>query len=150
MHYAIKEAIKTIQVYETASSFRIAKYLDIDILEYSKLPYETLALTVKSDDEATIIVSSNLNYYQKSFVVAHELGHILLHKEFCTIFMRKQRKGLNIPLIEREANEFAFYLVLYDLNSENIQYNKFDIVKTLGFPDDMARFIVTKYYDIRN
>ena len=88
-----------------------------------------------------LVVSDKLPTNKRIFVVAHELGHVLLHKEFCTIFMRENKKGIRIPYIEGEANEFAFYLILYELNSNEIFYNKLDIVRSLDMPDDMTRFI---------
>lgn len=49
----------------------------------------------------------------KRFVVAHELGHGILHPKTNTLFI-KQHTLFSVEKIEREANQFAVELLLPD------------------------------------
>ncbi len=72
--------------------------------------------------------------------MAHELGHALLHKGVNTPFLRNVTTGTFIPRIEKEANQFAFKLLLNNFANDEAM-TKYQIPDTLSLPDEMERFI---------
>lgn len=114
---------------------------NIDLIETS-LPHKTLGLSIANDGQFSILISNNLTELQEQFVVAHELGHIFLHPDISTTFLRKQMYGFDIPLIEAQANRFAFDLLLYDARQSEEKINKYDFVKQFSLDENMARFII--------
>lgn len=62
-------------------------------------------------DVRFIHVNCDLPDYQKRFVVAHELGHALLHPDFNFYFL-KTHTYFNIGKLENEADKFAVLLIV--------------------------------------
>lgn len=60
-----------------------------------------------------IYIDENLPEHEKSFVCAHELGHMFLHKKANAIFM-DTRTHFTTSKYETEANEFAIRLLISD------------------------------------
>ncbi|MDL0421376.1 ImmA/IrrE family metallo-endopeptidase [Caldifermentibacillus hisashii] len=87
----------------------------------------------------TIVINSELSEWLKRYVCAHELGHAILHSDLNTSFLKKNT-FYSIGKIEREANEFAVNLLLYDKNLEDYG-TKFDILRENGIPYEMERFM---------
>lgn len=63
-----------------------------------------------------IFLNYNLTDYEKRFVLAHEIGHSLLHPEQNTMFL--QNTFFSADRLEIEANRFAIELLMSD---EDIQ-----------------------------
>ncbi len=63
-----------------------------------------------------IFLNYNLPDYEKRFVLAHEIGHSLLHPEQNTMFL--QNTFFSTSKLEIEANRFAIELLMSD---EDIQ-----------------------------
>lgn len=63
-----------------------------------------------------IFLNYNLPNYEKRFVLAHEIGHSLLHPEQNTMFL--QNTFFSTSKLEIEANRFAIELLMSD---EDIQ-----------------------------
>jgi Zn-dependent peptidase ImmA (M78 family) len=130
---------RLIKKFGTSNPVELCKQCDYAIVPAS-LPEGTLGQTVRSNRCATIFVDIKLPSTTQLFVIAHELGHCRLHKDYDTPFMREHMNGGYIPEIEREANEFAFKLLLSELDDGD-QYNKYDMPNYFGLPDYMARYI---------
>lgn len=60
-----------------------------------------------------IYINENLPEHEKTFVCAHELGHMLLHKRTNAIYM-DTKTLFNINKFEIEANKFAMELLIDD------------------------------------
>ncbi len=60
-----------------------------------------------------IHINSNLDEPMQRFVCAHELGHVVLHPNVNTPFMRAHTL-FSIDKIEKEANKFAVELLIPD------------------------------------
>ncbi|MFC4305748.1 ImmA/IrrE family metallo-endopeptidase [Cohnella boryungensis] len=60
-----------------------------------------------------IHVNANLNEALQRFVIAHELGHRILHPNVNVPFLRSNTLH-SIERIEREANQFAVELLIED------------------------------------
>lgn len=87
----------------------------------------------------TIVINSELTEWLKRYVCAHELGHAILHSDLNTAFLKKNT-FYSIGRIEREANEFAVNLLLYDKSLEDYG-TKFDILRENGIPYEMERYL---------
>lgn len=130
IEYKVKDLIKK---YNTSNIKELVDHLDISI-EYQDFKAKTLdSRLMIVDSKGYIFVRSDLDCAYEIFLIAHELGHYVLHfdKDLSFNFLRRVYK----TRLEREANEFACRLLLNDeLNNikeiENIEF----IVKEKGIP----------------
>lgn len=129
-----------IELYGTCDPETILRKLGVSVCNTDLLPPSTLAMKVTSDEETTIGILDNLSEYTRKFVLAHELGHVIEHTNSSTTFYRAFMSGYDIPKIEAEANRFAFYLLLNNLDI-NESFNKYDFVKSYSLPEELARFV---------
>lgn len=84
-----------------------------------------------------IYIDDSLPYYEKVFVCAHELGHMLLHKKQNAIFMDTYT-GFNTQKYEIEANTFAVELLIPDeIISENQEYTTEQLSRMLGYSENL-------------
>lgn len=119
--------------FKTSNVKEIADHLDISI-QHQDFKAKTLdSRLMIVDSKGYIFVRSDLDCAYEIFLIAHELGHYVLHfdKDISFNFLRRVYK----TRLEREANEFACRLLLNDeLNNikeiENIEF----IVKEKGIP----------------
>ena len=119
--------------FKTSNVKEIAAHLDISI-QHQDFKAKTLdSRLMIVDSKGYIFVRSDLDCAYEIFLIAHELGHYVLHfdKDISFNFLRRVYK----TRLEREANEFACRLLLNDeLNNikeiENIEF----IVKEKGIP----------------
>lgn len=106
--------------------------LGIDVIE-KDFKQKTLEsqIVIDHSGNATIFIRPDLDYLYIQFLLAHELGHYVLHYDtdisfnyYCRIYKTKT---------EREANDFACELLLSDVNSAN---GCLDFInKEKGIPD---------------
>lgn len=130
IEYKVKDLIKK---YNTSNIKELVDHLDISI-EYQDFKAKTLdSRLMIVDSKGYIFVRSDLDCAYENFLIAHELGHYVLHfdKDISFNFLRRVYK----TRLEREANEFACRLLLHnELHNikeiENIEF----IVKEKGIP----------------
>ncbi|EJL43992.1 MULTISPECIES: ImmA/IrrE family metallo-endopeptidase [Brevibacillus] len=87
-----------------------------------------------------IHVNRNLDEHLQRFVIAHELGHRILHPKVNVPFLRANTFQ-SIDRIEREANEFAVELLMPDSLLYEHQHTGMTIreaAATYGVPTDVA------------
>lgn len=119
--------------FKTSSVKEIADHLDISIL-YQDFKAKTLdSRLMIVDSKGYIFVRSDLDCAYENFLIAHELGHYVLHydENISFNFLRRVYK----TRLEREANEFAIRLLMFEelhniKDIENIEF----IVKEKGIP----------------
>lgn len=119
--------------FKTSNVKEIADHLDISI-QYQDFKAKTLdSRLMIVDSKGYIFVRSDLDGAYENFLIAHELGHYILHfdKDISFNFLRRVYK----TRLEREANEFACRLLMYEeihniKDVENIEF----IVKEKGIP----------------
>lgn len=70
-----------------------------------------------------IYLNESLSDFEKKFVLAHELGHLFLHKKSNFIFMDTYT-DFNTNKYEIEANKFAMELLISD--DDLIQYREYN------------------------
>ena len=106
--------------HNTRDPIRIAKDLKIQI-KYAPFK-ETKGFFVKCRKNKFIIVNSNLDEFSQLVVIAHELGHMVLHSKSRDIL--QYEKGVwrfhdeslfdQNCIIENEANQFAAELLIHE------------------------------------
>lgn len=130
IEYKVKDLIKK---YNTSNIKELVDHLDISI-EYQDFKAKTLdSRLMIVDSKGYIFVRSDLGCAYENFLIAHELGHYVLHydENISFNFLRRVYK----TRLEREANEFAIRLLMYEelhniKELENIEF----IVKEKGIP----------------
>lgn len=103
-----------VKKYGTRDPFLLASCLNLNVkfLEYSD---NTKGYYIKVGKNKFIIINSNLTEEEKRVVLAHEIGHAVMHSSKEIHFLRENTlfpKGRH----ENEANKFAAELLI-DLNS---------------------------------
>lgn len=130
IEYKVKDLIKK---YNTSNIKELVDHLDISI-EHQDFKAKTLdSRLMIVDSKGYIFVRSDLDCAYENFLIAHELGHYVLHydENISFNFLRRVYK----TRLEREANEFAIRLLMYEelhniKELENIEF----IVKEKGIP----------------
>ena len=84
-----------------------------------------------------IYIDETLDDAEKSFVCAHELGHMLLHKKANAIFM-DSRTQLNTTKYEIEADRFAVDLLIPDSEIElHLDYTTEQLSRMTGYSEKL-------------
>lgn len=109
IHARVKHLI---QKTDTNNPYLIANYLHIKIY-YANLDYETKGFYIKLLGNKFIVINSKLDERLKCIVLAHEIGHAVLHSNNSACFIREYTlfpRGI----YENEANKFAAELLIED------------------------------------
>lgn len=84
-----------------------------------------------------IYIDERLSDKEKMFVCAHELGHMLLHKNANAIFM-DSRTNLNTSKYESEADRFAINLLISDADLESsLEYTIPQLSRLFGYKKNL-------------
>jgi Zn-dependent peptidase ImmA (M78 family) len=135
----IRQQVKNLIVKcNTNCPFELSEFKNIHVV-YWDLHSEIWGFYTYERRNRFIFINKNLESPHQRFVCAHELGHALLHTKINTPFLRANT-FFSINKIEREANEFAVNLLLYDKNLEDYE-TKFDCLRENGIPLEMERFL---------
>ena len=109
----IKLRVKNlIEKYNTKDPLRIAKKLKISV-RFVELG-NVKGFYKKILRNKYIFVNSELNDFEQNLVLAHELGHAVLHSSKAFEFMIDHTRLIRRSKVEQEANEFASYLIFGD------------------------------------
>lgn len=100
-----------IRKFETKNPFLIAKGLSILVKTADLGDYSGCYMYLNR--HKCIFLNDNLNESERRLVMAHELGHAILHKDQNCYFIRN-KTYLLCSRIEREANLFAVNLLITD------------------------------------
>ncbi len=101
-----------INKYETNDFAEIAKQMNIHVIEHD-LNGEIYGFYRYIRRNKFIFINSKLTEHKKIFTRVHELGHVVLHPDVNTPFMRSNTY-FSIDKIEHQANRFAIELLLPD------------------------------------
>ena len=143
MEYIVHKIQRLIRYYERMTGsrdpVRIAGYANIRI---AILPLGNIAGNYKLiKRKRWIFINDSIPIDSPMFkvVVAHELGHALLHrKENCAFI--KNKTLLLTSGIEREANEFAAYLLISDeMLQSYIGYTQKQFCLCTGYPNELIK-----------
>ena len=132
---SIKETVKMVcSKYNTRNPYELAKFLGIEVI-YQELGqvrgYYFCQKRIK-----LIYINSNLEDYTERFVLAHELGHAVMHPKSCTPFL--QTTFWSVNKLEIEANKFASELLIPDSDlQEHWEYNVDEFARFYGVPKEI-------------
>ena len=132
--YIYKLASKIKKKYGTCNPASILKSMGVTIKEENA--FESLkGYCFMSCRIIYVVINDSLSYSEKQMVLAHELGHILLHKKNLKIApMKETSLGCHKDTTEREANLFAAELLIVD---EEIKYGD---INDIPYPDEFINF----------
>lgn len=133
---AIKDIVEsTIHKYHTRDPYELAEHLHICISrhELGKIRgYYLKKYRIKQ-----IILNSDLDRHEEKFVLAHEIGHAILHPDVSTPFLT-EHTFLSVNRLEVEANKFAVELLIPDEKIlENWQMTTEQLGQMLGYSKDL-------------
>lgn len=138
MNWIKKQVNNIIKKHKTNCPFEVSESKKIHVV-YWDLHSEIWGFYKYEKRNRFIFINDNLEYHRQRYVCAHELGHALLHTKVNTPFLQANT-FYSIDKIEREANEFAVNLLLYDKNFQDYE-TKFDCLRENGIPLEMERFL---------
>lgn len=126
---------KTVAQYQrkfgTSNPFEIASALHIELSVGDLGTREGCYMYLKK--HKCIFLNENLSKHERRFVMAHELGHAVLHPKENCYFIRNKTLLLNSK-IEIEANKFAVELLISDDTlTEYRNYTLEQISRVLGY-----------------
>ena len=102
---------KLVRKYKTRDPFEMIKGMNVILVLY---PLEGVRGFYQYFQRNNIIyIDETLSEHDKSFVLAHELGHMMLHKKSNAIFM-DTRTQFKTSRYETEADKFAVELLIPD------------------------------------
>jgi len=118
----------------TADPFAIADQLGI-LYQICDLQFEGCYMFLKN--HRYIFLNQNLSYHDKQLVMAHELGHAILHRKENCYFIRNKTLLLNSKN-EIEANKFAMELLISDEVLLEYQDCTIDqVARSLGYQSNL-------------
>lgn len=127
-----------IKKYNTQNPFKIADDLKIEYIIGPMGQYSGCYLYLKR--HRCIFINEDLSENDRHFVMAHELGHALLHRKENCYFIRN-KTFLSTSRIEKEANTFAAELLIPDsLIYENSGMTKNQLARLAGYNEKILDF----------
>ena len=120
----------------TNNPFAIADQLGI-LYQICDLQFEGCYMFLKN--HRYIFINQNLSDHQKRLVMAHELGHAILHRKENCYFLRNKTLLLNSKN-EIEANKFAMELLISDeFLEENSYYTVEQLSRMTGYHQKLIK-----------
>ncbi len=123
--------------YDTRNPFDIIKSLNVILLRVPLVDIRGFYQYFQRNN--IIYLNEELSEHEARFVLAHELGHMFLHKDTNTIFMDTSTH-FNTDRYEIEANTFAMDLLVSD--DTLMEYQGFSleqVSRALGYDEEMIR-----------
>lgn len=106
-----EQVVKLVKLYKTRDPFEMIKGMNVILVYY---PLENIRGFYQYFQRNNIIyIDEQLPKHEQLFVLAHELGHMFLHKKSNFIFM-DTKTHFNTTKYETEANKFAMELLIDD------------------------------------
>lgn len=133
-----------VRFYKTRDPFEMIKGMNVILVTY---PLEGVRGFYQYFQRNNIIyLDENLSDQERRFVLAHELGHMMMHKSSNAIFM-DTRTQFNTSKYEQEANLFAMELLLPDqMLNDYMQagYSAEQLARVTGYCEGMIRLRLNK------
>lgn len=121
--YVKRVVMKLKRIYKTNCPYELAKYLNI-VLVIEPLG-KPLGMYNYINKNKVIWINSSIDEDEKRYVLAHEIGHAVLHPKSSCFF--SSVRNINISKKEYEANLFAAELLINEKNIDNTQLEGFSI-----------------------
>lgn len=132
----VKDIVESIaRKYHTRNPYELADYLHIYVSRYDLKEIRGYYLNTYRVKQ--IWLNCNLSKHDERFVLAHEIGHSVLHPNACTPFL-KSHTLISINKMELEANKFATELLITDeIILENWQMTTEQLANLLGYSKEL-------------
>ena len=128
-----------VKKYETSDPFQIAKELNIELAIGNM--GSRLGCYMYMKRHKCVFLNENLDEQEQRFVMAHELGHAILHPRQNCYFIRN-KTFLSADRIEIEANTFAIELLVPDTEIiENSNLTLGQLARLTGYSEDILRYM---------
>ena len=143
---------KLIRTYGTRNPFLLAAEKGIEIMmrdDFDRLKGAfSLMLNVPF-----IFINNNLSDEMKRIVCAHELGHAMLHRQFCRSMKSRIIQEYEIfdirSTTEYEANIFAAELLIDENELAEYESRGYDIVQMAKASGININLLLIKYYEMQ-
>ena len=131
-----KIANRYVRKYNTRNPFELAAYLNVQVQIGNLGSRAGCYMFLKN--HKCIFLNENLSELEKRVVMAHELGHAILHRKENCYFIRN-KTFLLTSKNEVEANKFAAELLLPDdLFLDNKDYTLVQIARLTGYSEKLV------------
>lgn len=136
-----KDIKKVVSLYKkklgTSNPFKIADALNIELSIGDIGSREGCYMYLKK--HKCIFLNENLEEHEMQFVMAHELGHAIMHPKENCYFIRNKTLLLNSKN-EIEANKFAMELLISDdFLKENSYYTVEQLSRMTGYNEKLIK-----------
>lgn len=133
----VKDVVnRVVEKYKTRNPYELADLMDIYVIKHELGKIKGYFLEIYGVKQ--IILNSSLNYHDEMLVLAHEIGHVVMHKANVSFWAKNT--FLSEDKLELEANKFAVELLIPDnFLEENHEYTTSQISKILGYPEDLIQ-----------
>lgn len=125
----------------TRNPIHIADNIGIHV-KYKTYSSFTKGYFIKIHRNKFIIVNSALNEFDKRIVLAHELGHAMLHNDKDVYFIKEQTL-FPVGKLETQANKFAAELLIGD-DEIRKDWTINQMSCWLGVPEELIKYKITK------
>lgn len=127
-----------VRKYQTRDPFEMIKGMNMILVHY---PLEGVRGFYQYFQRNNIIyLDERLSETEQRFVLAHELGHMFLHKKANAIFM-DTRTQFNTNKFEKEANTFAIELLVPDTEiAENPDLTLGQLARMTGYSEELLKY----------
>ena len=134
----IRDIVKSIvEKYKTRSPYELADLLHIQISRCELGSIRGYYLQKYRIQQ--IILNCNLDHNEEKYVLAHELGHAILHPNMNTPFL-KNNTLLSTNKFEKEANKFAVELLIPDeIILQNWSLTESQLARLTGYSEALIR-----------
>ena len=121
--------------YKTRNPYTLASELGI-IVHYGEKMDKVRGFYLYDSGIKLICLGNNLPNCTERFVLSHEIGHAILHKQSSAPFL--QSTFLSVDKMEREANKFAVELIITDEDlQEHWEYTIDEWAMYYGLPREI-------------
>lgn len=132
--------------YNTRNPFKIADYLGI-LYQMGNIGCSGCYMFLKN--HRYIFINQNLSEPETQMVMAHELGHAILHRKENCYFIRNQTLLLNSKN-EKEANLFAAELLIpNEIILENYNFTVNQLSRLLGYDEKLIEIRLESYRQLQ-
>lgn len=124
-------ALKLVKKYGTRNPFEIIRGMNVILLFVDLVDVRGFYQYYSRNN--IIYIDQNISEVEQTWVCAHELAHMILHKKSNTVFM-DTRTHFNTSVYEIEADKFAIELLVSDEKLAEYQnYTIEQISRILGY-----------------
>lgn len=136
--YIKRRVSQLVRKYQTRDPFEMIKGMNMILVHY---PLEGVRGFYQYFQRNNIIyLDERLSETEQRFVLAHELGHMFLHKKANAIFM-DTRTQFNTNKFEKEANTFAIELLVPDTEiAENPDLTLGQLARMTGYSEELLKY----------